>query len=164
MHERDRSKFQLLILFGQQFQQFLRCFLLLFDLERKIGRPVEVLILFLRPLGGVRRNTEQDIVDFFHRFARRYGNQVDGQHEVAPDITHFANHAILEDRRILLEIDHTRIPISDLDVIGTHRHGFGCDHIHERMPAPHTPLHAEPKMLLLARMEKVIEHPQPFLG
>ena len=71
MDQCHRHQLELLILLGQLCQKPLRLFLLLLDIKGNGRCPVEVLILLLRPLGGVGRNAEQDVIDLLDRFAGR---------------------------------------------------------------------------------------------
>ena len=155
---------QLLVLLGQLLEQVLRLLLLLLDVVGERGGPVQVLILFLRPLGGVGGDAQQDVVDLLHRFAGGDGDQVDGQHEVAAHVAHLPDHGILQDGGIVLEVQYPPVPLPDLDVVRLIGEERRRDHVQEGVAPAHEGLHIEMKVLLLPRMEEVVEHPQAFLG
>ena len=155
---------QLLVILGQLLQQLFSGLLLLLDVVGERGGPVQVLILLLGPLGRIGGDAQQDIVDLLHRLAGGDGDQVDGQHEVSAQIAHLPDHGILQDGRIVLQVQHPPVPFPDTDIVRFVGEERRRNHIHEAVAPAHERLHVESEMLLFAGMEEVIKHPQPFLG
>ena len=162
--QRHGHELQLLVILGQLLQQLLSGLLLLLDVIGERGGPVQVLILLLGPLGRVGGDTQQDVVDLLYCLTGGNGDQVDGQHEVPAQIAHLPDHGILQDGGIVLQVQHPSVPFADPDVVRLVGQEGRCDHIHEGVAPTHEGLHVEAEMLLLAGMEEVVEHPQPFLG
>ena len=137
MHERDHSKQHPLVA-GREIIQHLAGFLaLLFQIVRNDSGEVLVAVLPPLPVGDVRFHAEQFILHLAHRFVRRHGDHVNGEHHAPVEIGQFQNHAVFDVAGIVLEEQHTTVLIAHLKVVPMKFQTIRTDRVLEVVPALH---------------------------
>ena len=137
MHERDHGEQHSLVA-GREIIQHLAGFLaLLFQIVRNDSGEVLVAVLPPLPVGDVRFHAEQFILHLAHRFIRRHGDHVNGEHHAPVEIGQLQNHAVFDVAGVVLEEQHPAILTSHLEIIPMEFQAVRADRILEIMPALH---------------------------
>ena len=161
MHERDHGEQHPLVA-GREVVQHLTGFLaLLLQVIRHNGRKVLVAVLPPLPVGDVRLHTEQFILHLAHRFVRRHGDHVNGEHHAPVEIGQFQNHAVLDVAGVVLEEQDATIMTSHFEVVTMKLQAVWADRVLEIMPALHGCLQVERQCRFFWSKEAA-QHIQPF--
>ena len=137
MHERDHGKQHPLVA-GREVVQHLAGFLaLLFQIIRHDSRKVLVAVLPPLPVGDVRLHAEQLVLHLAHRFVRRHGDHIDGEHHAPVEVGQLQDHAVFDVAGVVFKEQHTAILTSHLEIIPMELQAIWADCILEVVPALH---------------------------
>ena len=163
MYERDHGEQHSLVA-GREIIQHLAGFLaLLFQIIRHNSREVLVAVLPPLPVGDVRLHAEQFVLHLAHRFVRRHGDHVDGEHHAPVEVGQLQNHAVFDVAGIVLEEQHTTVLIAHLKVVPMKFQTIRADRVLEIVPALHGRLQVERQCRFFWSKEAA-QHIQPLGG
>ena len=102
-------------------------------------------------------------LSFAHRFVRRHGDHIDGEHHAPVEIGQLQNHAVFDVAGVVFKEQHTAILTSHLEIIPMELQAIWADRILEVVPTPHGRLQVERQCRFFWSKEAA-QHIQPLGG
>ena len=162
-HRDDRKEHTLIS--GGQVVQHILCFstLKVHIIRNRCGEVV-VLVLLSLPVGNVRLDTEQTVLNLTDRLVGRHRNDIDGEHHVAIHIRQFGYHGVLDIGRIILKIKDSGITLAKLDEVAVLFHTVGADIIPIVVAELGVMLQIECEAAVISVTVEVMQYVQLFSG
>ena len=161
MHERDHSEQHPLVAGREIIQHFAGFLALLFQIIRHDSGEVLVAVLPPLPVGDVGFHAEQFVFYLAHRFVRRHGDHVDGEHHAPVEVGQLQNHAVFDVAGIVLEEQDATVLIAHFEIIPMEFQAVWTDRVLEVVSTPHGRLQVERKRSFL-RPEESAQDIQPL--
>ena len=163
MNHRQDSKHHSLVTGGQVIKELLHFLALLFNVVRKLRRKVVVGVLPALPVGCVGFHAQQTTLRFSYSFVRRYGNNINGHHQIAVQIGHFGHHTVLDIRGILSQKQHSAVAFAEFEIVREQLNRVRTDEILEVVTLSAGFLDVKAKLRFFTGTVKVVENAKPFV-
>ena len=143
---------------GQIVQHFLGLFSLQLHVIGNHGRKVIVGILASLPVGDVCLHAQQSVLDLTHRFVCRYGDDINGQHQVPAKAAQFGDHLILYIAGVIFHKKDSAVLLAQLEMVVMEFHRVRADPVFEAVSFFRKGFHVKWKTLWNVCLEKVPEN------
>ena len=161
-HHCQHCEHHALITSGQVVKKFLAFLALKLHIIRNNSREVVVRILAALPVRNVGFHTQQTTFYLMYRFIGRNGQNINGKHHIAVQVSQFRNHAVLNVAGIVFEKQHPAILIAQNQMILVLFNGVRADKIPNIMALSRHALNVEVKRSFLTGTVKIMQHTQAF--
>ena len=161
-HHCQHCEHHALITSGQVVKEFLALLALKLHIIRNNSREVVVRILATLPVRNVGFNTQQTTFYLMYRFIGRNGQNINGKHHIAVQVSQFRNHAVLNVAGIVFEKQHPAILIAQNQIILVFFNYIRADKVPNIMPLSRHALNVEVKRRFLTGTVKIMQHTQAF--
>ena len=161
-HHRQHCEHHALITSGQVVKKFLAFLALKLHIIRNNSREVVVRILAALPVRNVGFHTQQTTFYLMYRFIGRNGQNINGKHHIAVQVSQFRNHAVLNVAGIVFEKQHPAILIAQNQIILVFFNYIRADKVPNIMPLSRHALNVEVKRRFLTGTVKIMQHTQAF--
>ena len=116
-HHCDNRKHHALVTGRQIVEELLGFLSLKLHIIRDNGAEIVVLILLSLPIRDIRLDTEQTVFDLAYCFIGRDGDNINGKHQVSVQLGKLRHHAVLDIARVVFEEKHSRVFLTQLDMV-----------------------------------------------
>ena len=149
---------------GQVIQKLLAFLPLQFHVIGDNSGEVVIAVLAALPVGYICLHTQKSIFYLPNGFVRGNGYHVNGEHHVPVQIGQFGYEIILDVAGIVLEVQHSCKPISNLEIVAVPFHGIRADVVPEAVALPGRVPQREAELIFFSPAVEAVENLQPFYG
>lgn len=159
-HHRQHREHHALITSGQVVKEFLAFLALKLHIIRNNSREVVVRILAALPVRDVGFHTQQAALHLMYCLISWNGQNINGKHHIAVQVSQFCDHAVLNVAGIVFEKQHPAILIAQNQIILVFFNYIRADKVPNIMSLSRHALNVEVKRRFLTSTVKIMQHTQ----